>query len=177
MASLGVFDFGENRVQELVEKLPAPAGASYHFIGQLQTNKVNKVVGEVEAIHSVDRVELLEKIARRAEQLGGSQKIFLQLNVTDEVQKGGAPPAELAELSERANDLESVELLGLMAMGRAGDDERTTRAAFARLRELSGETAGAGRALSMGMSDDFEWAIEEGATHVRVGSALFGPRP
>ena len=177
VSELGVHDFGENRVQEGLQKLPAlPAGVRMHLIGHLQTNKVNKVVGAFASIQSVDRTELLQRLAERAASLGLVQDILLQVNVTREPQKGGVEPDALPALWELAMRLPQLRALGLMTLGRAGAGERECRSAFARLRELAAMLPKAVE-LSMGMSDDFEWAIEEGATQIRVGTTLFGERP
>jgi pyridoxal phosphate enzyme (YggS family) len=175
-AELGVRDFGENRVQEALAKLPGlPAELRLHLIGPLQTNKVNKATGAFTSIQSVDRVELLQKLAARAAALGIVQEILLQVNVTGEPQKGGVEPAHLPTLWQLAQAAPSLRAVGLMTLGRAGAGEAECRRGFAKLAQLAGGLAGA-RELSMGMSDDFEWAILEGATQIRVGTALFGAR-
>jgi pyridoxal phosphate enzyme (YggS family) len=177
----GVMDLGENRVQELLEKLPAfETRARFHLIGQLQNNKVNKVVGRVAAIHSVDRIELLNRIERRAAELCLHQRIFLQVNVSDEAQKGGCAPDDARGLWDSALVAEHVEPIGLMTMAAEGLGEASTRRQFARLRQLGSgllRRDGQPPALSMGMSADFEWALAEGATHLRLGTVLVGPRP
>jgi pyridoxal phosphate enzyme (YggS family) len=174
----GVIDLGENRVQEAVPKLDqlGTRPARVHLIGQLQTNKVNKVVGRFASIMSVDRAELLERIIRRAGDIGQVQPVFIQANTSGEGQKAGCSPDEARTLVEVASASPEIDLLGLMTMGRAGAGEAELRAGFAHLRGLRDELIPGG-ALSMGMSGDFEVAIEEGATHVRLGTTLFGPRP
>lgn len=177
----GVHDLGENRVQELLDKLPSlPAGARFHLIGQLQSNKVNKVVGRVATIQSVHRTDLIRRIDRRAQEMGVVQSVFLQVNVTGEAQKAGCEPAEASELWQSAALARGLSPIGLMTLGRAGASESETRKAFAELRRLAEglrRSDGSPAALSMGMSGDFEWAVEEGASHLRLGTILVGPRP
>jgi pyridoxal phosphate enzyme (YggS family) len=175
--SLGLFDLGENRVQEALEKQPLlDPRARLHLIGSLQANKVNKAVGVFETIQSVDRRDLVERIERRAAELGTVQRIFLQVNISSEEQKGGCDPPSLPELWSEALEQRHIEVLGLMGMAKFDVGEGETRAAFARLRKLAAGLDST-LALSMGMSGDFELAILEGATHIRVGTRLFGPRP
>lgn len=174
----GLIDVGENRVQELLEKLPTVEGsARVHLIGRLQSNKVNKVVGRVETIMSVGRRSLLEKIGRRAAEMELVQKVLLQVNISDEEQKGGCEPAEVPDLWTLARETEGIEALGLMGMARYDAEERELRQSFSTLRELSLDLSPDRRVeLSMGMSGDYEIAVEEGATLLRLGSVLFGPR-
>ncbi len=177
----GIVDLGENRVQEALAKRDhLPAGARLHLIGRLQTNKVNKAVGAFASIMSVDREELLERLDRRAVQLGVAQPVWVQVNATGEAQKGGCDPARLPVLVEAVRAARGLELVGLMAMGRAGADPAELHATFARVRRWAEDASPAGDAplaLSVGMSGDYEIAVEEGATHLRLGTALFGPRP
>ena len=178
---------GENRVQELCAHLEADAYAGareVHFIGHLQTNKVNKVVGRVELIQSVDSVHLLEAIHKQAQKLGIVQDILLQVNVGGEDSKGGVAPEELDELARRADELPYVRLRGLMAIPplalAPGDNTHyfvQMRQLFVDMREKMSHNKSDINYLSMGMSRDFEDAIAQGATLVRVGTALFGPRP
>jgi uncharacterized pyridoxal phosphate-containing UPF0001 family protein len=137
---------------------------------------VNKVVGRFASIMSVDRKDLLDRIVRRAAEIGQVQPVFVQVNTSGEEQKAGCAPDDARKLVEAAAQAGSVELLGLMTMGRAGAAEPELRGSFARLRALRDELLPGG-GLSMGMSGDFEIAIEEGATCVRLGTTLFGPRP
>lgn len=183
----GVEVCGENRVQELCAHLEADAYAGakqVHFIGHLQTNKVNKVVGRVELIHSVDSPRLLEAIDRQAEKLGMVQDILLQVNIGGELSKGGVATEELEGLARQAAALDHVRLRGLMAIPPIATEPGANTHYFVKMRQLFVDT----RAkiahnesdmdcLSMGMSGDFEDAIAHGATLVRVGTALFGPRP
>jgi len=163
----GVPDVGENRAQELLEKAPAVDGARWHFVGTLQRNKVRVLAPWVTWWHSVDREALGVEIARRAP----GARVLVEVNVAREPQKAGCAPGDAAALTDtlRAAGL-AVE--GLMTVPPAGTDPRRW---FAALRDLAGRLGVAH--LSMGMSDDFETAVEEGATMVRVGRALFGERP
>ena len=174
-------DLGENRIQDALPKLERiDDDARVHLIGQLQTNKVNKAVGAFASIMGVDRDDLFDKIVRRAATLETVQPIWIQVNASDEPQKGGCAPEATADLWHRALAAPSVEPLGLMTMARFGAEESELRATFARCRALADDLRtrdGAPLALSMGMSGDYELAIEEGATHVRLGTSLFGPRP
>lgn len=180
----GVTDIGENRAQELKEKaavLGATVGerARWHFIGHLQTNKVRQVVGTAALIHSVDRYGLAEAIARRAHTLGITQEVLVEVNLAGESSKTGIEPQRLRSLLDEIHGLEGLEVRGLMAMPPFADDPEAARPYFRELAELGAQSAGwiPGRVeLSMGMTRDFEVAIEEGATLVRVGEAIFGPR-
>ena len=160
--------FGENYAQELVDKALA-VEARWHFIGHLQRNKVRHLVPSRAVIETVDSSRLLEELDRRAEQL---IEIFIQVNVAAEPGKFGCPVDDLPSLVERARALPSLRLRGLMLIPPAGEDPRPHFAALRRLAQAHGLSE-----LSMGMSADLETAVEEGATHVRVGTAIFGPRP
>jgi hypothetical protein len=162
----GVVDVGENRAQELLAKT-AVVGARWHFLGQLQRNKVRALAPWVDCWQSVDRADLGTEIARRAP----GARVLVEVNVGDEPQKGGCPPAAVGQLVDELRAL-GLAVAGLMAVPPHDDDPRRW---FTRLREQA-ETLGLAE-LSMGMSGDYEQAIEEGATMVRVGRALFGARP
>jgi len=171
----GVRALGENRVQEAKEKAaglgrPVP----WHLIGSLQTNKARDAVELFDWIHSVDREELARELDRRAHQRERRVKILVQVNVGEEPQKGGVHPAELKGLLESLTALSSLEVRGLMCIPPAAETADASRPWFKRLRELRDATGL--EHCSMGMSGDFEVAIEEGATMVRVGTAIFGPR-
>jgi len=170
----GVTDIGENRVQEARDKKPLVQGsARWHLIGHLQSNKAKDAVRLFDVIQTVDSVELAQKIARAAETAGKRQEILLQVNIGNEEQKSGAAPAEVPALAQTLRGIDGIDLRGLMAIPPLGTTEETRRY-FRELRALRDE-AGVEQ-LSMGMSEDFEAAIEEGATIVRVGRAIFGSR-
>jgi len=183
----GVEVCGENRVQELCAHLEtdAYAGAKQvHFIGHLQTNKVNKVVGRVELIHSVDSMRLLEAIDKQAQKLGVVQDILLQVNIGSEQSKGGAEPEELDALAHAAAQMSHVRVRGLMAIPPVAHEPGANTHYFVKMRQLFVDMKAKMlhnesdmNCLSMGMSGDYEDAIAQGATLVRVGTALFGPRP
>lgn len=182
----GVRACGENRVQEMAVHLDedAYAGANLHFIGHLQTNKVRQVVGRVDLIESVDSLRLLEAINKRAGELDMIQDILLEVNIAGEESKGGISPQQLPALTEAALDLSHIRLRGLMCIPPVVVPGGSNRKFFAQTRQLFVDITGKIAdnnpdmdCLSMGMSGDFEDAVEEGATLVRVGTALFGPRP
>ena len=182
----GVRVCGENRVQELTAHLEAGAyeGARVHFIGHLQTNKVKQVVGKVELIHSVDSERLLRAIHGQAEKLGIVQDILLEVNIAGEESKGGCSPQEAEELARLTAQLPHVRLRGLMAIPPVSLEIGANRPYFQAMRQLFVDIKGkmsdnqaSMDCLSMGMSGDYADAIAEGATLVRVGTALFGPRP
>jgi len=171
----GVPALGENRVQEARDKVEALGHpVPWHLIGSLQTNKARDAVRLFDWIHSVDRLELAQEIDRRAQALGRTVQALLQVNVGEEPQKGGAPPGEVKRLLDAMAGLRGLRMLGLMAIPPAVEDPEAARPHFRRLRELR-DAVGLPH-LSMGMSADFEVAIEEGATMVRVGTAIFGAR-
>lgn len=180
----GVDCCGENRVQELMQKKPlgAYAGKPIHFIGHLQTNKVNKVVGQVDLIQSVDRLELLEAVNKTALRLGIRQEILLEVNIGGEPQKGGFTPDETLALAATMGDYPGVFLRGLMAIPPVSEKKGDNCKFFAKMRNLFIDIASKKYdnvsmvCLSMGMSDDFEDAIAEGSTMIRVGTAIFGAR-
>ena len=184
--SAGIRVCGENRVQELAAHLAADAyaGAEVHFIGHLQTNKVKQVVGKVALIHSVDSQRLLQAIDRQAEALDLVQDILLEVNLAREESKGGVLPEELPALVRAVWSCPHVRLRGLMAIPPVSTVPGENRKYFAQMRhflvditEKMSDNYDIVDCLSMGMSGDYEDAIAEGATLVRVGTALFGPRP
>ena len=174
--------FGENRPQELVRKQAIWPNADWHLIGQLQTNKVKQVVGKATLIHSVNSEKLLREISLRAVQAGVVQDCLLQANISNEDSKSGAEVNELPALVEVASQLPGIRILGLMGMAALSDNETLVRGQFARLRQAAESLKPYETEhirffeLSMGMSGDFPWAIAEGATWVRLGSAIFGAR-
>lgn len=170
----GVRDFGENRAQELASKVGVlPEDVRWHFVGPLQTNKVNRVRAAAHLLHSLDRPRLVRAWARNAPR---RIPALAQVNIGGEAQKHGAAPHQVEELVELALG-EGVEVRGLMAMAPRVDHPEQARPFFRELRELSGRLEGRFRGLgelSMGMTEDYEVAVEEGATMVRVGRAIFG---
>lgn len=162
---------GENYAQELRDKAAEVPEAWWHFIGPLQRNKVKLVVGVAQLIHSVDSLALLDEISARAEKLHLTQRCLLQVNVGAERQKSGCAPAEVAALLGRFAELPAVSCDGLMCIPPVGEDPVPHFRALRALADQHGL-----QQLSMGMSDDFEAALAEGATLVRIGTAIFGPR-
>ena len=167
----GVTHFGENRVQEAEAKfLSLPPGVVRHLIGPLQSNKANRAGRLFDVIQTVDSADMARRLDRAAAAAGRRLAVFLEIRLGGEATKAGVDPREAAALAEEVKRLPALSLEGLMTIPPPGE----TRPHFAALRRL-GETLGLPE-LSMGMSDDFEAAIEEGATFVRVGTAIFGPR-
>ena len=184
-AAAGLHDFGENRVQEGLEKIAAlsdPA-VEWHLIGHLQTNKAKKAAAAFAWIQSVDSLDLLSKIDRAARELGSRPKILIQVDLAQEATKHGADLAAVRALVDAAVGATAVDLRGLMIVPPIPDNPADSRPWFRQLRDLRDELVRSGvpaarlAELSMGMSQDFEIAIEEGATMVRVGTAIFGRRP
>ncbi len=170
--SAGQTVFGENSAQELKEKADAlGAGVEWHFIGALQTNKARVVVGRAALIHTCDRLALAQELSKRAKNAGLTQRVLLEVNVGREPQKAGVLPEDAPALLDQVRALPSLQCDGLMCIPPAEGDPRPH---FRALRELAEQLRLA--ELSMGMSADYEAAIEEGATLVRVGTAIFGPR-
>ena len=164
--------FGENYAQELHEKADALPEAAWHFIGALQTNKVKIVVGHAALVHTCDRLSLAKELSKRAVAKNLVQRVLLEVNVGRESQKGGVLPEQLDELHAAVRELDSIRCEGLMCIPPAEQDPRPHFRALRELRERLGL-----RELSMGMSADYQIAIEEGSTIVRVGTAIFGERP
>ena len=182
----GITVCGENRVQELTAHLAADAyrGAQVHFIGHLQTNKVKQVVGKVSMIHSVDSEHLLRAVNGQAEKLGLVQDILLEVNIAGAESKGGCTPESVFPLAQLARELGHVRVRGLMAIPPVPAHPEDNRPYFLKMQQLfvdirakMSDNQSDIDCLSMGMSADFEDAIAQGATLVRVGTALFGPRP
>jgi pyridoxal phosphate enzyme (YggS family) len=178
----GLRDFGENRVQEALPKQAAlPPDIRWHLIGQLQTNKINKIPGRFVLVHSVDSVSLAKAMSDRF--AAEPQDILLEVNTSSEASKSGVSPAGAVQAVGELLSLPHLRLRGLMTVGPLTDVEAKQREAFRTLKGLFDDVRARGQAgsrfdiLSMGMSSDFEAAIEEGATLVRVGTALFGQRP
>ncbi|WP_428563330.1 MAG: YggS family pyridoxal phosphate-dependent enzyme [Solidesulfovibrio sp. DCME] len=181
LAGCGQTVFGESYIQEALPKMEAaPAGLAWHFIGHLQRNKARFAVGRFALLHTLDNVELARVLQKRNREAGLTQAVCLQVNVAGEAQKSGVAPEGLGALAEAVAAMPELELRGLMVIPPVFDDPEGARPAFARLRELRDALEPrlglALPVLSMGMSGDLEAAIGEGATHVRVGTDLFGPR-
>jgi pyridoxal phosphate enzyme (YggS family) len=180
--SSGQFFFGESKIQEARAKIPAcPGKARWHFIGHLQSNKVRDAVELFEMIQSVDSLSLAEEISKRCQQAAKTMPVLLEVNVAGEGSKFGYQPERLLAELAGINALPKLEIHGLMAIPPYATDPEKARPYFRRLRELKSQAEQVLGAplphLSMGMSGDFEAAIAEGSTIVRVGTALFGPRP
>ncbi len=182
----GLTTLGENRVQEASAKVADVPGATWHLVGPLQSNKARRALEVFDLVQSVDSIGLAERLDRLAREVRGAgpaarYPILLQVNVDDDPSKAGFEPAALPEAMAQLAALDALEVRGLMTIGRLVTDPEDARSTFAGLRELSarvrGEAPGLGGHLSMGMSADYEVAVEEGATMVRVGRALFGERP
>lgn len=179
----GVTEVGENRAQELVDKLDffKANGQTVHFIGQLQLNKIKYLVGRADLIQSADRMEAFSEISRIAVKRGATQDTLVEVNIGAEPQKAGAAPNDLAELLHRISELPGICVKGLMCIPPAAEGE-AVRGYFKHMKELYTEYMGLDipnvrmEILSMGMSGDYTIAVEEGATMVRVGSAIFGAR-
>ncbi|MBI5369083.1 MAG: YggS family pyridoxal phosphate-dependent enzyme [Planctomycetes bacterium] len=181
LAALGQLDLAENRVQQAAERIPhCPPGITWHLIGHLQSNKARPAAELFAVIHSVDSPRLAQRLEAEAARLGRTLAIYLQVNVAGEAQKSGCAPADSPALLAAARACPHLALAGLMTLAPLADDPEAARPAFRALRRLRDELnrslpAGAPplAGLSMGMSSDFEVAIEEGATVVRVGTALY----
>ena len=179
--NVGQHVFGENRVQDALPKIAElPAKAEWHFIGHLQSNKIRKALPAFTLIHGVDNLELAQQINRIAGEMGLTANILLEINVSGEATKFGFSPADLRENLEGLLCLPNIRINGLMTMAPYSEDPETAKPVFTKLRILRDELAAqSGQALpelSMGMSGDFEVAIQEGATIVRIGSSIFGHR-
>lgn len=181
VALLGEHLFGENRVQELVPKTAALADLpiEWHFIGHLQTNKVRDVIGRVQCIQSVDRPSLVDAIASECSKRNITVDVMIEVNTSFEPSKHGCHPAEAEQLIELVTAQPALRITGFMTIGALSDDESLVRRGFAMLREIRDKydaQHGTVSELSMGMSHDLEWAVAEGSTIVRVGTAVFGAR-
>ncbi|MFZ5626002.1 MAG: YggS family pyridoxal phosphate-dependent enzyme [Bacillota bacterium] len=171
----GVTDLGENRVQELLAKQPElPPGLRWHLIGTLQTNKVKYIIDRIHLLHSLDRWELAREISKRASARGLVLKALIQVNVSGEETKHGLAPGDVPVFYREVQELPGLQIEGLMTMAPFVVDAEQARPYFRQLRELARELGL--KHLSMGMSNDYQVAIEEGATLVRIGSDIFGAR-
>lgn len=180
----GERDFGESRVQELLPKYNAlPKDIRWHFIGHLQTNKVKQIVPFVHMIHSVDSLRLLETINREAEKLQRQVKVLLEVHIAKEATKSGFTPEEFLSLNTKLSTLNHIDVCGVMGMATNTDDEDEWRRCFREIKHLGEQLLShselpnnSAPQISMGMSDDYLVAIEEGSTMVRIGSTIFGNR-
>ena len=183
LVDLGHLKFGENRDQEASPKslrlaeIRPDSKPTWHFVGQLQSNKVKSVLRYARVIHSIDRASLVSELAKQLPKFEGSYSGFVELNLTADPGRGGVLPENLPALAESVLNLENFELLGVMAVAGLGEEPKAefekVLSASSKLQEL----APSANQLSIGMSEDFEVAIAMGATHIRVGSAITGPRP
>jgi PLP dependent protein len=178
--------FGENRVQEAVQKASALAGVpdlAWAIIGHLQSNKVKQAVDVASEFQALDSIKIAEALDRRLQQAGRSLDVLIQVNSSDEPQKYGLAPDKIEEFTLQLKPFSSIRIRGLMTLAVFSDDQSAVAACFTKMRTLQqrlrdlGQAPGSYDELSMGMSGDFELAIEYGATTVRVGQAIFGPRP
>jgi len=180
----GQREFGENRVQEALQKTAASTDLSirWHLLGHLQTNKARKAAPAFAMIQSVDGIELLEKLDRGAEETGHAPELLIQVDLAGEATKHGVPPGEVPRLFDAAAACRAARVVGLMTLPPVPETPEDARPWFRRLRDLRDAWQASGvppsmlRELSMGMSGDFEVAVQEGATMVRVGTAIFGSR-
>jgi PLP dependent protein len=183
-AAAGQVDFGENRVQEALQKIEGSADLQirWHLVGHLQSNKARKAAAVFAMIHSLDSLDLLEEIDRAADAAGTAPELLVQVDLAGEVTKHGAPLPAVRPLLESASRCRAARVVGLMLLPPLGGSPEESRPWFRQLRELRDHLADEGtpadmlRELSMGMSRDFEVAVEEGATLVRVGTSIFGQR-
>ncbi len=181
LIDLGVTDIGENKAQEVRDKYSLlQRDVAWHFIGHLQKNKIKYIIDKVAMIHSVDQYDLAAEISRQAKLINRVVPVLIEVNVSGESSKFGLHPQEVEPLLKELMSLPGIEPLGLMTMAPHEADPEMTRPVFRGLNKLFNEMVDHGfklTILSMGMSNDYSIAIEEGATHVRVGSAILGERP
>ena len=178
----GIEHVGENRVQEAESKRPlVSAKTTWHLVGHLQTNKIKKAVGLFDIVQSVDNLRVAHGLNDRAGRAGRRLDVLIQVNTSGTSEQSGVSPERVEELAGELMAMEHLQTTGLMTIGAMHDDERVVRACFSRLRETRDNVVAAFadsliHHLSMGMSGDFEWAVAEGATMLRIGTSLFGPR-
>ncbi len=178
LADCGVVDFGENYLQESrLKRETCRSGLAWHFIGRIQSNKARQIGKEFDWIHTIDSLKTAKVVSRGAEESGSIKDVLIEVNIADEPNKGGVEPSGVANLAELVYYEPGVRLRGLMTMGPANRNAEELRPYFQAMRRLlEGLSIEGADCLSMGMSHDFDVAIQEGATHVRVGTALFGRR-
>ena len=178
----GLRVLGENRVQELNEKYSRLPGVEWHLIGHLQSNKVKYIVDKIALLHSLDSISLAEEIDKRMAQWGRAMDVLVQVNIADESTKFGIEPAETEEFIDKIRSLPGIRIQGLMTIGPYAATEQEIRGVFRQLKLLADKVKAIGfpevemKHLSMGMSNDYRIAVEEGATLIRVGSTIFGQR-
>ncbi len=182
-AAAGVTDFGENKAQEFVKKVDAMSeleAIRWHFVGHLQRNKARLVVGRADLFHGLDSPRLGRAIQSAEERGGAALDCLIQVNISSEETKFGIEPADLPRLADELSEAKGPKIRGLMTLASPDRDQKVIRSEFRRMRQLCDSLSNYGHEdagiLSMGMSGDFEIAIEEGATHVRIGTAIFGRR-
>ena len=180
-ARAGLSNVGENYLQEALGKQRTLESENlplrWHFIGSLQSNKARDAVGKFVLIHSVDRLSLARALQKKLEKRGATQDILLQVNIGEESSKSGCAPDELPQLLQACRELSQLRVLGLTCLPPFDENAENTRPFFQKMRELARDNFEKNALLSMGMSNNYEVAIEEGATHIRIGTALFGARP
>ena len=182
LIDLGARNFGENRDQEAsakareVSELRPEVEINWHFVGQLQTNKVKSVLSYASAIHSIDRESLVKELAKQLPKFEKKIQGFIELNLTDDPNRGGVMPADLELLASMVLEVEQIQLVGLMAVAGLGEDPRREFERVLRIQADFLKIAPDSPGLSIGMSEDYEVALELGATHIRVGSKITGPR-
>ena len=183
LIQIGVVDFGENKVQEMCSKMEAiPEDLHWHLIGHLQRNKVKYIAGNAHLIHSVDSMRLAQEIQKEATKIGRVCPVLIEVNIGDEESKSGVAYEDAESLVEEVSTLDHIKICGLMCIAPFTDEPESNRGYFRQMRNLRDRIAAKGlpgvemKELSMGMTGDFEVAIEEGATLVRVGTAIFGHR-
>lgn len=178
----GLKVLGENRVQELTGKYPRLPGAEWHLIGHLQSNKVKYIVDKIALLHSMDSMSLAEEVDKRMAPLGRSMDVLVQVNIADESTKFGIKPAETEQFIDKIRSLPGIKIRGLMTIGPYAASEQEIRGVFRHLKVLAEKVKAIDfpevemKQLSMGMSNDYRIAVEEGATLIRVGSTIFGQR-
>lgn len=182
LIDLGARDFGENRDQEAsakaaeVQTLRPDVEIKWHFVGQLQTNKVKSVLSYASAIHSIDRESLVRELAKQLPKFDKRIQGFIELNLTDDPNRGGVLPADLERLTSMVLEVNQIQLVGLMAVAGLGEDPRQEFEKVLEIQQKFLEYAPGAFGLSIGMSEDYKIALELGATHIRVGSKITGPR-
>jgi len=183
LLNLGITDIGENKVQEFLPKqeVLADKKVNWHFLGNLQRNKVKFIVDKVHMIHSVDSEKLADEINRRCQQVGKRVKIFFEVNIAKEISKHGIPPESVLQFAEKLLNMRFLEPVGLMCIAPFTDTPEKNRSYFEKMRKLGIDINrlclyDTFSCLSMGMTNDYQVAVEEGATHIRVGTGIFGSR-